>query len=91
MIFGFMEIAIASKYAISIFKKDPIGELFSSVCAIIGVLADFVFLPIVFIWYLRKFKKRRLEMEGGNIELSKYLKKDKYISKNSFIMLSYQI
>lgn len=58
MIFGFMEMAIASKFAIIIFKKEPLGELFSTIFAIVGLLSDFALMPIIFIWYLRKFKER---------------------------------
>lgn len=70
MIFGFMEMIIASKYAIFIFKISTIGELFSSIYAIIGIFSGFFVLPILFIWYLSKYfkniKKSDVQMEGGN-------------------------
>lgn len=70
MIFGFMEMSIASKYAILIFKINPIGELLSSVYAIIGIFSGFIFLPLLFNWYLCKYtynrEKKKVEMEGGN-------------------------
>ena len=50
-----MEMTIASKYAILIFKINPIGELLSSVYAIIGIFSGFIFLPLLFIWYLCKY------------------------------------
>jgi hypothetical protein len=59
MIFGFMEMTIASKYAILIFKFNPLGELFSSVYAVIGIFSGFIALPILFIWYLCKYFKNR--------------------------------
>ena len=59
MIFGFMEMTIASKYAILIFKINPIGELFSSVYALIGIFLGFITLPILFIWYLCKYFNNR--------------------------------
>jgi hypothetical protein len=59
MIFGFMEMTIASKYAILIFKINPLGELFSSVYAVIGIFSGFIALPILFNWYLCKYFKNR--------------------------------
>ena len=50
-----MEMNIASKYAILIFKLDPIGELLSFIYAVIGILSSFFILPILFIWYLCKY------------------------------------
>lgn len=63
MIFGFMETAIAGKYAVLIYKVEPLGELLSSIYAVIGLFSDFIVLPILFICYFCKNQKKDRKKE----------------------------